>query len=119
MAATYDLTTNVGKVRLIIGDTDVHPESDAIFTDAEINHFLTVNGSDIDLAAADALEAWIAKYLTSPTTEKIGDYSYSQNIVANMNKRVVELRDKVAKSPILEISEMDLETTPDGVETGA
>ena len=51
--ATYDLTTNVGKVRLIIGDTDVDPDADAVFLDAEITYFLTVNSNNINIAAAD------------------------------------------------------------------
>ena len=55
---TYDLTTNVGKIRLIIGDTDIDPTSDAVFTDEELTYFLTVNSNNITLAAADALEAW-------------------------------------------------------------
>jgi len=115
--ATYDLTTNVGKVRLIIGDTDVDPDSDAVFLDAEITYFLTVNSNNISLAAADALGAWIAKYTTSPDSEHIGDYSYSQKIIANMNKLKTELEDKVASSPVLEISEMDLSGVGDeGVE---
>jgi len=116
MSATYDLTTNVGKIRLIIGDTDIHPESDAIFTDEELTYFLTANSSNINLAAADALEAWVAKYATAPDSEKIGDYSYSQKIVDHLNKLAKELREKVNSTPILEISEMDLEATPDGVE---
>ena len=118
MSANYDLTTSVGKVRLIIGDTDVHPESDAVFTDEELAYFLTVNSGNINLAAADALEAWIAKYATAPDTEKIGDYSYSQKIVDHLNKLAKELREKALSVPVLEISEMDLETTPNGVEMG-
>lgn len=108
MAANYDLTTNVGKVRLIIGDTDVDPESDAVFTDAELDYFLTENSNNINLAAADALEAWVAKYATAPDSEKIGDYAYSQKIVDHLNKLAKELREKVESSPVLEISAMDL-----------
>ena len=108
MSANYDLTTNVGKVRLIIGDTDVSPESDAVFTDEELTYFLTANSSNINLAAADALEAWVAKYTTAPDSEKIGDYSYSQKIVDHLNKLAKELREKVEGAPVLEIASMDL-----------
>ena len=104
MTTTYDITTLVGKVRLIIGDTDI---TDAAFTDEEITYFLTENGSNINLAAADTLEAWVAKYATAPDSEKIGDYSYSQKIVSHLNKLAVELRAKAESSPIFEISEMD------------
>lgn len=105
---SYDITTNVGKVRLVIGDTDVDPVTDAVFTDEELTYFLTENGNNINLAAADALEAWVAKYTTAPDSEKIGDYSYSQKIVDHLNKLAKELREKVAGSPVLEIAEMDL-----------
>ncbi len=105
---TYDLTTNVGKIRLIIGDTDIDPTSDAVFTDEELTYFLTVNSNNITLAAADALEAWMAKYATSPDSEKIGDYSYTQKIVQNMNKLQKELREKDATNPYLTWAEWNL-----------
>ena len=108
MAATYILTTNIGKVRLIIGDTDVLPETDAVFTDEELTYFLTENSNNINLAAADALEAWVAKYTTAPDSEKIGDYSYSQKIVDHLNKLSKELREKVEGAPVLESASMDL-----------
>ena len=111
--ATYDLTTSVGKVRLMIGDTDVDPDADAVFLDAEITYFLTVNSNNLNLAAADALEAWIAKYTTSPDSEKIGDYSYSQKVVANLNTLRNELRDKESSVPVQEISGMDLSGVED------
>lgn len=54
MAATYDTTTDRGKVRLLISDTDT---TDAIFDDAEIDVFLDLRGDDVHLAAATALRA--------------------------------------------------------------
>ena len=108
MTATYSLLNNIGKVRLVIGDTDVSPESDAVFTDEELAYLLTANSNNINLAAADALEAWVAKYTTAPDSEKIGDYSYSQKIVDHLNKLAKELREKVDGAPVLEIASMDL-----------
>lgn len=49
----YDPTTDNGKVRLLITDTD---DSNPIFTDAEITAFLSLNSSNILLAAAQALD---------------------------------------------------------------
>jgi len=120
MAATYDpnLGDNVSRVRLIIGDTDVTPATDAVFTDAEITYFLTANANNLNLAAADALAAWMAKYAASPDSEKIGDYAYTQKIIQNMNKLQTELREKEATSPIQEISEIDLTEISDEVEMG-
>jgi hypothetical protein len=42
VAFTYDVATDRGKVRLGLGDTK---ESTGIFTDAEIDHFLTTGGT--------------------------------------------------------------------------
>jgi hypothetical protein len=50
---TIDLTTDVGKVRLIIGDRD---ESNLFFSDAEISAYLEMSGSSVKRAAADALD---------------------------------------------------------------
>ena len=102
---SYDITTDVGKVRLLIGDTDVANE---VFTDAEINYFLTKNSSNINLAAADALEAWASKYAASPDSEKIGDYAYTQKIVANMKKLAANLREQDSNLPYFTWAEMDL-----------
>ncbi|KKM07646.1 hypothetical protein LCGC14_1731810 [marine sediment metagenome] len=52
---TYDLATEIGQVRLTIGDTDIIPTSDAIFSDEEIQYFLTAEGS-VEMASAAALE---------------------------------------------------------------
>lgn len=50
---TYDPTTDAGKVRLLITDTNV---LDEIFTDVEITAFLSLGSNDIFLAAAEAIE---------------------------------------------------------------
>jgi len=113
MTATYIVGTIIWKIRLIIGDTDVTPATDAVFTDEELTYFLTVNSNNINLAAADALEAWIAKYTTSPDSEHIGDYSYSQRIVEHMNKLSKELRAKADGVPYLTWAEMNLSGVAD------
>lgn len=48
-----DFTTDVGKVRLLISDVD---EAAFTFSDAEINAFLDLEGDDVRIAAAVALE---------------------------------------------------------------
>jgi len=100
---SYDITTSVGKVRLIIGDTDA-----TVFAEEEIEYFLTKNSSDVTLAAADAAEAWAAKYATNPDSEKIGDYAYTQKIVANMLSLANRLRETAAATPYLTWAELDL-----------
>lgn len=56
MSFTYDVTTNVGLVRLLISDTDVN---NLIFQDEEISAFLALpNNTDDPLrAAAQALDS--------------------------------------------------------------
>ncbi len=108
MTATYDITTAVGKVRLIIGDTDVSPAGDAVFTDEELTYFLTEQSNNVNLAAAQALRAWAAKYTASPDAEKIGDYSYSQKAIDKMLKLAGSLEAKDATTPVQEISSWDL-----------
>jgi hypothetical protein len=53
MSFTYDVSTNEGKVRLIITDTD---STNPIFQDAEIEAWLGLMGGSILLAAAQALD---------------------------------------------------------------
>lgn len=57
MAFTYDLATNVGKVRLLIADT---VEDGAVFEDEELTALLTMEGSVVKSAAARALETLAA-----------------------------------------------------------
>jgi len=52
MAVTYDLATDRGKVRLLAGDS-----AGGIFTDAEIDAFLSLESNEVWCAAAAALEA--------------------------------------------------------------
>jgi hypothetical protein len=49
MAFTYDLTTTRGQVRLALADT---VEAEAVFTDAEVDHFIDLGGT----VAASAIE---------------------------------------------------------------
>jgi len=106
MACTYDITTDRGKVRLIINDT-ASPIG-CIFSDLEIDTFLSMHSGSINLAAAEALGAWAAKYALLPDSEHIGDYAYTQKTIANMNKLKNELEEKDVSSPYLTWAEMDL-----------
>ena len=108
MAATYDLTTNVGKVRLMISDTDVTPATDAHFTDAEIEAFLTMASDSLLLASSYALEAWAASLTGSLNSEKIGDYAYSKKEAENKMALAKKYREEDASTPYLTWAEMDL-----------
>ncbi len=105
MTVTYDLSTLVGKVRLNINDKDIlHP----VFTDEEIQYFLTENGNSVNLASATALESWAASYAANASSETIGDYAYQQKIVQNMLELAKSLREKEASIPAMTWAEMDL-----------
>jgi len=99
---SYDPTTNIGKVRLKIGDNT----SPFHFTDEELQVFLTDKGG-ILLAAAAALKSWAASYATNPSSETIGGYSYSQNVVDRMNKLAVEYEQEALSQPAATWAEMD------------
>ena len=96
MTTTYDIDTTVGKVRIAIGDTVL---ADAQFTNEEINHFLSENSSNINMASAAALEAWAASYGQNAASEKLGDYSYTQKIIENMLKMAKRYREYETSIP--------------------
>lgn len=96
MTTTYDITTNVGKVRLRSGDNVI---TDYIFTNEEIDNFLDANSGDVNMAAADVLDAWAAIYMANADSEHIGDYSYTQKIVDNMQKLAKSLRERAMSEP--------------------
>jgi hypothetical protein len=58
MAFTYDLSTDAGKVRLLLNDIPEGTGDDvtAVFTDAEIAAFLDIEGGVVKLAAAQAID---------------------------------------------------------------
>lgn len=53
MAFTYDLSTDIGKARLLVPDTKA---SSYVFEDAEYTALLTLESNDVRCAAALALE---------------------------------------------------------------
>lgn len=71
MAFTYNLSTNVGKVRNLVHDVT---ESTAIFSDDEITSILNLHDGDIFMAASTAcLKIAMSKALTAKM-RRAGDY---------------------------------------------
>jgi hypothetical protein len=113
MAWTYDLSTNAGKVRLLIQDNvAAYP----FFTDAEIDAFLTMaadlDGDVVRNASASALESWssnqvlILKVVTLLDVEVDG-----AKVAAEMRARAAQLRDEATSASDyagFEIAEMAL-----------
>ena len=112
MTVTYDITNAIGQIRLMIGDTNIVPPTNAIFTDEEITFFLTVNGGDLNLAAAMACTAWASKYGANADSERIGDYSYSQSITDKLLKMAANFTALSASGVAFDIASMDLITVP-------
>jgi hypothetical protein len=93
MAFTYDVTTDRGKVRLLIGDTD---SNNALLQDDEIDFFLT-DYSGVYMAASAAAMAIAGKFarLADTTVEEVSK-SYSQQ-QAQYNKLSSRLEAKALK----------------------
>ena len=89
MAFTYVLATDRGKVRLKIRDTDTATPTRQIFQDDEIDFFLSeAGGSDLNLAAAGALDAISANAALLAKATKIGDYSIDSKAMAEAVMKV-------------------------------
>jgi len=105
---TYNLATDIGKVRLLISDTD---ETDEIFEDDEIQGFLDMEGT-VKLAAAQALdtiadnEALSSKVLTSSDVAVDG-----AKLADSLRKRAIELRSQ-SDSPTSGFDIVDFEYCP-------
>lgn len=93
MPATYDPTTDVGRVRLLIADTD---EANAVLQDEDIDAFLDMEG-DVRLAAAQALdtiatsEALVQKVLKTMDVQTDG-----AKLAEALMKRAAALRTQAA-----------------------
>jgi len=105
MAFTYDVTTDRGKVRLLIGDKTA---ADYHFEDDEIDAFLTMASSSLLLAASYALESWASAITDSLTSEHIGDYSYTKKDADTKMALAKKYREEDASTPSLTWAEMDL-----------
>ena len=109
MAYTYDVTTIIGRIRLLIGDTDIIPTTDAQFNDEELQALYNMaileyaSGPAIYEASALALYGWAAVLSSGGsaaiTEEKIDDYSYKigSGMSGSLGGQKKELADKYHK----------------------
>jgi len=100
MATTFDLNTNVGKVRNIIGDSDT---SDAHFTDEQISSFLTIQSNDLFLTSAMALRSMAANKAFIEKARRAGNYwedtkGISKALLAAAEKLEVMAREAPAEA---------------------
>ncbi len=108
MAYTYDVTNEIGKVRLLIGDTDITPTTDAQFSDEEIQAFLDLSSDSLLLAASYALESWASAVSGDMKTERIGDYSYGKDEAKTKSDLAKKYREEDASKPYLTWAEYNL-----------
>ncbi|MCL8026316.1 hypothetical protein [Nocardioides bruguierae] len=98
MTATYDLTTDVGQVRLLLNDIPTTAEGatepTAVFTDAEVTAFLALEAGSVKRAAAQAIdtnatnEALASKVLRTDS----GVTTDGAKLADAMRKHAAELR---------------------------
>lgn len=104
MAFTYDLSTNRGKLRLRIGDTD---SANQIFTDAEIDEFLSTEGDNLNLAAAFGLETMASSAALLAKLEEIGDYKVdSSRMSGALLKAAGVFRERELRTPAYGFAEV-------------
>lgn len=85
---SYNPTTDAGKVRLLITDTDV---ADPIFTDTEISQFLSMSDNDIYGAAALAFGTIIrSRALLAKRMQREG-YETEEHALSELRKCVDDL----------------------------
>lgn len=116
MACTYDLTTDIGKVRLHIGDSDCSANQ---FEDAELQVFLDqasgegMAGSAMVWAASGlALIAWAVELAREDELVKTGSWTGDRRDVAGkMNAKAKEYLDLAgfdpARSPVFYSTPVD------------
>lgn len=96
MAFTYQPDTDAGKVRLLLNDVD---EPTAVFKDDEIAAFLALEGGNVKLAAAQAIdtnadnEALASKVLRTQDLQTDG-----AKLADALHKRAQALRDQNDKA---------------------
>lgn len=104
MAYTYDTTTDRGKVRMLADDTGTRynpdtkvmttPGADScLYTDAEIDMFLSLSGSVVFLAAAMAIESMALKEAQLGNEVRRGAYESARGSAsAELAQRAARLR---------------------------
>ncbi len=98
------ITTNLDKVRLEIGDTDV---TNFLFSDDEINYFLEVAGDNVLLAALRACEAAARQFARAYDFKTDGqEFKRSQQAQA-FREMAKDLRARVGTSGTLPVTRVD------------
>ena len=106
MSYSYSLSTNRGKVRLLIKDTSnekfpVEGE-DYIFSDAEIDAFLDMNGDAVWTAAADACRSLAADEVAGSLRLKLSGFEIDRSKVHDYWMKLADNYEKKAGNQAVE-----------------
>ena len=94
MAFTYDLSTDVGKIRLLIPDT---VSTSAVFSDEEVTALLLLESSSVRRAAALALETIsVNETLTLKVIKLLDVQTDGAKVLDALLKRAALLRQQAA-----------------------
>jgi len=113
MSVTYNPNSEVGRVRLLITDTDIE---NPIFSDEEIEQFLNLTSvdseTDVRLAAALGLETMAASEAYVQKKLSMLDLSTDGPAVAkSLREAAMKLREQVENEPAFGWAEMSLNPT--------
>lgn len=86
-APTIDFTTDIGKLRSLLGDTDVNFP---ILSDAEYQYYLTDNEDSVRLASISAAKAIMFKLATQPD-EVVGLFAIKGKGAAEAYREALKL----------------------------
>ena len=116
MAFTY--TPGSGKrddVRLLVADTDTARSENQIFTDAEIDAFLSLESSEVYAAAAAACSAVAASASRSAVAWRVMDSSLDMKAVPKAYRDLAkDYRARAVAAPSEEIDSLDYTIGPFG-----
>ena len=112
MTYTYVLSTDIGRIRLLCQDTDLTGADPLrrVFTDEEIQAYLTLESNVVKLAAADACDEKATYLILELKDETSGDYTIrASGMAASLRERANRLRLDVEMDGSFDIAECDWE----------
>ena len=92
---SYDISTNLGKIRALIGDTDA---TSVLLTDAKISAFLALKSNDLFLTAALALNAIAANKALLAKRKTAGNYSEDLTAIAKECRETAKVYEEMARN---------------------
>ena len=119
MSFTYDPTTDRGKVRLLLGDTDTATAANQIFSDAEIDAFLSIESGEVYAAAAAGCESLAAASTHSAIVIRAGRILHLDlgKVPEHYRTLAETYRKRSVSGPSEEIDSMDYRVDRFGVDS--